>query len=165
MPAPDVSWLDADTARFGLEQAFVLVVPGGAVHRPAKRWPAAAYGELCAALTADGLQPVLLGTAHEQDALHRIAEAAPGTLDLGGQTELDEIAALARQAAAALGNDTGPMHLIAAAGCAALVLYGPASDPALTAPRGDRVAALRHAPLADLPVAAVMAELRPLMQR
>jgi hypothetical protein len=39
------------------------------------------------------------------------------------------------------------------------VLYSAASDPGLTAPRGDDVVILRRDRLADLPVAAVAATL------
>jgi len=47
------------------------------------------------------------------------------------------------------------MHLIAAAGCPSLVLYGQASDPALCAQRGPKVDILRVDDLAALPVARV----------
>ena len=45
-------------------------------------------------------------------------------------------------AALAVGNDTGPLHLIAAAGAPTLALFSNASDPDLCAPRG-RVTVLR----------------------
>ena len=54
----------------------------------------------------------------------------------------------------AIGNDTGPMHLIAAAGIPAVVLFSAASDPALCAPRGPTggatVTVLRAPALGDL---------------
>ena len=59
-------------------------------------------------------------------------------------------------AVAAVGNDTGPMHLIAAAGCASIVLFSDDSDPALCAPRG-RVTVLRRPDLASLEVSEVAA--------
>jgi ADP-heptose:LPS heptosyltransferase len=52
----------------------------------------------------------------------------------------------------AVGNDTGPMHLVVAGGASATVLYSAASDPALTAPRGTRVSILRRDDLAALTV-------------
>jgi ADP-heptose:LPS heptosyltransferase len=55
-----------------------------------------------------------------------------------------------------VGNDTGPMHLIATAGCRSVVLFSSASDPALTAPRGRAVTILREARLEDLSVDRVM---------
>ena len=61
---------------------------------------------------------------------------------------------LGAKAALAVGNDTGPLHLAAAGGAPAIVLFSKASDPALSAPRG-RVAILREDNLSDLPVAQV----------
>jgi hypothetical protein len=50
------------------------------------------------------------------------------------------------------------MHLIAAAGCPAVVLFSAASDPALCGQRG-RVAILRRDDLADLALEPVLAAL------
>jgi ADP-heptose:LPS heptosyltransferase len=83
----------------------------------------------------------------------------PQTCDLTGRTELGDIAALARQARRTIGNDTGPMHLAVAAGSPATVLYSAASDPALTAPRGNDVVILGRTDLAGLGVAEVAATL------
>jgi ADP-heptose:LPS heptosyltransferase len=78
---------------------------------------------------------------------------------LTGKTSLLELASLARRAAVAIGNDTGPMHLIAAAGCPAIVLFSRASEPALCAPRACRVTVLRRPALEDLAVEEVLAAL------
>jgi len=61
------------------------------------------------------------------------------------------ISALAARATVAIGNDTGPMHLIAAAGAPTLVLFSSASDPKLCGPRGH-VAVLQADKLDDLAV-------------
>jgi ADP-heptose:LPS heptosyltransferase len=58
-----------------------------------------------------------------------------------------------------VGNDTGPMHVIAAAGCPSLVLYSRESDPAKVAPRGPSIATLRREVLAELSVAEVLGAL------
>ena len=111
------------------------------------------------ALGAQGTTPVLLGTEAEAQELAEIARASPEAHNLGGMTGLEEIAALARGARLAVGNDTGPMHLIAAAGCPSLVLYSAESDPARTAPRGTKVAVLQESSLADLKLDTVLAVL------
>jgi ADP-heptose:LPS heptosyltransferase len=156
---PDLAWAATDIARFALPERFVVLVPGGAPHRPAKRWPAACYGEFAARLVARGLAPVIVGGRAEAELGAGIAASCPGTRDLTGQTAFGDIVALGQKAAHAVGNDTGPMHLLAAAGCLATVLYSAASDPALTAPRGAGVVVLRRADLADLAVAEVAATL------
>jgi ADP-heptose:LPS heptosyltransferase len=128
-----------------------MIVPGGAAHRPDKRWPPARFAALAGLLRARGIAPVLIGSAGERDLLAGIARSA-GAIDLGGRTELADVVGLARGAALAIGNDTGPMHAAAVAGCPVMVLFSAASDPALTAPRGPRVEVLRRPRLADLTV-------------
>lgn len=155
VPPPDLSWLDADIARFGLPEPFVLLVPGGAPHRPEKRWPAARYADLAARLASRGVTPVVIGTTGEAEEARVVTEACSQAVSLLGRTSLSEVAALARRAAAAVGNDTGPMHLIAAAGCPSVVLYSHASDPALCGQRGAKVTILRRPDLAEMEVAVV----------
>ena len=151
------TWLDADTTGFDLPERYVLLAPGGAVHRPDKRW--SGYGELAQRLLKRGLTPVLLGTAAEGDVIAEALSHCPQAIDLGGRTNLLEIAGLARRAAGAVGNDTGPMHLIARTGCPSLVLYSAASDPALCAQRGPAVEILRKLDLATLDIEEVEAHL------
>jgi len=160
VPLPDVAWLDAPLDHFALPPRFVLMVPGGAAHRLEKRWPASAYAELATTLAAQGLVPVLLGSSAEDDVLAKISEACSEARNLCGQTGFAEIAALSRGAVGAVGNDTGPMHLIAAAGCPALVLFSTASNPDITAPRGPDVGILQDARLDTLPVSRVHGALR-----
>jgi ADP-heptose:LPS heptosyltransferase len=163
VPDGDLSWLDSDIERFDLPDRFALLVAGSAAHRPEKRWPSSAFGALAAALGEAGVTPVLLGGAAEAETLAEVAEQAPSARNLCGETGFADIVALARRAHLAVGNDTGPMHLIAAAGCPALVLFAAASDPDLTAPRGARVMTLQRARLADLPLSDVQAALAELL--
>jgi ADP-heptose:LPS heptosyltransferase len=159
VPPPDLSWVAAETAAdFGLTGPFVLICPGGAAHRPGKRWPAERFGAAAARLSKRGLTPVLLGTEAESKAIATILEHCPAAVDLSGRTSFLDILALAREARAALGNDTGPMHLIAATGCPAVVLFSSDSNPDLCAPRG-RVTVLRRPILSDLSEAEVSAAL------
>lgn len=136
-PAPDRTWLAADLSRFALPERFALLVPGAAPHRPEKRWPAESYGVLAGELVRRGLTPVIIGTAAETPLAAIIRAAEPAAIDLTGRTRIADIAALSARATLAVGNDTGPMHMAAAMGAPCLVLFGGASDPALTAPRGD----------------------------
>lgn len=135
----DLSFLNADISIFALKAPFALIVPGGAPSRPEKRWGAENYAGLARLLAARGVTPVVLGTAAEAPEARAILAAEPRAVSLIGRTDLARIAALARQADAAFGNDTGPMHLIALTGCATTVVFSPASDPALSGPRGARV--------------------------
>ncbi|MDP6390094.1 MAG: glycosyltransferase family 9 protein [Alphaproteobacteria bacterium] len=158
IPAPDLDWFDATIDSFGLDGPFVLLAPGGALHRPEKRWPG--YAELARRLAAKDMRPVLLGTAEEASVTAEIAAECATALDLTDKTSLFHVAGLARRAAAAVGNDTGPMHVTAALGCSSLVLFSLASDPALCAQRGPAVEILRRDDLATLGADEVEAALR-----
>ena len=151
---PDVSWLveEGALAGLGVSSPYALLVPGGSAHRLEKRWPVERYAALAASLATQGLTPVVLGGEAERELAQRIGAAASTTIDLTGRTSLAQLAALGAGAGLAVGNDTGPTHLIAAAGAPTLALFSSASDPALTAPRGPRAAALQRADLAELSV-------------
>lgn len=167
VPLSDLSFLQADVGRFGIATPYICVVPGGAAHRPEKRWPAERYVALAQRFLAVGLTPVILGGPDECDLAQTIVAQAPGVRDLTGQTDFADLATLARGARGAVGNDTGPMHVLALAGCASLVLFSAASNPVRTAPRGGRrpdgadarVQVLRADDLATLPLDTVWGEL------
>ena len=161
-PAPDLRWLSGQGATHNIPDNAVLLVPGAAPSRPRKRWPADRYAALATQLAARGHTPVLIGAAAEADITATIRAACPEAVDLIGKTTLPDIAALATRAKFAIGNDTGPMHLITAIGCPATVLFSADSDPDLTAPRGPNgewPTVLRAPDLADLPMDRVAATL------
>ena len=155
---PDLSWAAADIARFNLPRDFMLLVPGGAAHRLDKRWPVDHYAQLAALIAQHSVTPVVIGGRDEAEATRAVAHGVPLARDLAGQTNLGEIVGLGAAARYAVGNDTGPMHLIVAAGCPATVLYSAASDPALTQPRG-KVTVLRRDDLGTLALDEVAATL------
>lgn len=136
---------------------FIVLVPGSSPHRPAKRWPASRYGELARQFSELGYVPVVVGTSEERPLAAQIREACPEAIDLAGQTGLGELAALVCSARLTVGNDTGVCHLAAASGGPVVVLFSAESDPALCAPRGDRVQILAVADLDELGVDAVLA--------
>lgn len=162
VPPADLSWAQADLARFNLPAAkpYVLLVPGGSAHRPAKRWPAHRFAELAGWLHDKGFLAIILGSGAERELADDIEAACPAVVSFAGRTDFLDIIALARGAAGAIGNDTGPMHLVAAAGCPSLILFSSASDPALCAPRGPEVSILRRDSLAQLDLDAVIAQLK-----
>ncbi len=159
VPAPDLSWASVDLARFLIPQRYVLLVPGGAPHRPAKRWPVGHYAQLASTIVGRGAVPVVIGGPAERDLGAEISATVPDTRDLTGETDLTEVAALGRGALWAVGNDTGPTHILVAAGAPATVLYSAASNPALTAPRGPKVRVLQRPILRELGVEEVAATL------
>ncbi len=159
VPAPELTWAAADVGRFEISPPSILMAPGAAPHRPGKRWPASSYAALARALLESGYRPVLIGAAAEAETARYIVAHCDVAVDLTEQTTLLEVAALARVASAAVGNDTGAMHIAAAVGCRSVVLFSSDSDPSLTAPRGEGVSVLQRNNLADLAVDEVLATL------
>ncbi|PJB70283.1 MAG: hypothetical protein CO093_08435 [Alphaproteobacteria bacterium CG_4_9_14_3_um_filter_47_13] len=153
----DLSWMKADVSRFSLNRPYILLVPGCAPSRPEKRWPAEHYGALARVLVARGFHPVIIGSEGEKDLAVKIQEMEPAAVDLTGQTTLPEIAVLARNAAGAIGNDTGPMHMVGQTGCRTYVLFSRHSNPVKHAPFGNHVQTLQAEELRELSVEQVLA--------
>jgi ADP-heptose:LPS heptosyltransferase len=145
-PIPDLSWVRAaqrDPPRlqpeyFGLKRPYGLIIPGASQHRPEKRWPAERYGKLARRIIDQGVMAVLIGHKDEKEASAEIAKIEPRIKNLVSRTDLFQVATLSEQAAFAVGNDTGPMHIAASAGAACVVLFSDDSDPARTSPRGPK---------------------------
>jgi ADP-heptose:LPS heptosyltransferase len=156
-----LEWMQANISSFPLRKPYVLLVPGSAPARPEKRWPQDHYGRLAQILVQLGFQPVLIGGPAEIDAIEHILYACPEAVNLAGQTSLQQIAALARESAAAIGNDTGPMHLIAATGCPCLALFSKTSNPLKHAPMGANVTIILESDLKNLLPEKVLESFRP----
>ena len=76
----------------------------------------------------------MLGSAGERPLGERIcAVAGPGASNLCGQTRLEDSVDLLSAARAAVSNDSGLMHVAAAAGTRVIALYG-SSSPRFTPP-------------------------------
>jgi ADP-heptose:LPS heptosyltransferase len=168
-PMPDLSWVRralGDPPRlqpgyFGIKGPYVLMIPGASPHRPEKRWPAKNYGDLARKIAARGVTPVVIGALAEKDVGAAVAAAEPTAKNLVTRTDLFQVAALAERAQFAVGNDTGPMHMAAAAGQRCLVLFSANSDPERVQPRSRRgVAVLTAGNLEDLPVSDVEQAMR-----
>jgi ADP-heptose:LPS heptosyltransferase len=155
--SPDVGWMVARaSAPASGGAALAVIVPGASARRPRKLWPADRYGALARELLARGFEVVALGGAQDARLAAVMRTEAPGVRDLTGRTDLFDVAALGARARLAIGNDTGPLHILAAAGAPTVALFSGDSDPALCAPRG-RVRILRAKDLRDLETGPVLA--------
>lgn len=144
----DLRWMKPVHDFSGMPHPYVLAVIGASPRHPQKRWPH--FGEICRRLVQHNLTPVLIGGADEKPIALEIMAVAPRCIDLTGQSSLSDLPALAANATACIGNDTGPMHFIAPTGCKSLVLFSGASDPKRHAPLGDHVVTLRKGNLETL---------------
>ena len=161
IPASDLSWLKQGYGgRYGLQDGYVLIAPGGKLAREGFGWPVERFAELARRLAIEGRRPVIIGEEADAAANRIIAAASPEAKDLTGKTSLFDVAALATHASAALGNDSGIVRLLASVGCPTAIMFSSRSDPDRDSPRGRYVVMLRQQNLTDLPVSEVAAALR-----
>ncbi|MBI1273914.1 MAG: ADP-heptose--LPS heptosyltransferase [Alphaproteobacteria bacterium] len=156
---PDLAWLDAPVDQFKLPKKFALLLPGSSLDHPYKRWPAANFAALAKKLEERGMQVVMAGARGDETQLAMIEHLAPGTVNLINKTDLMQLASIARKAALAVGNDTGPTHVAAAAGAPTLALFSEKVDPAWSAPRGKTVKWLQGNPIDTITVDQALAAL------
>jgi ADP-heptose:LPS heptosyltransferase len=127
-----------------LDDGFLAVHPGSG--SAAKNWPAERFAETARRLSGGRSLLLVLGPAEEKTA------EWPGAV-VAREWPLRVLGAALSRAGLFLGNDSGVAHLAAASGAPTLTLFGP-TDPALWAPVGSSVAAVR-APCGALPSLAV----------
>jgi ADP-heptose:LPS heptosyltransferase len=116
------------TKRPGLLRAdhepFVVVHPGASV--PARAWSPERSAALVDALVGNGRRVVVTGGPGEAFLTELVAgEPRPEVLDLGGRTDLAELAGVLAQAEAVVVGNTGPAHLAAAVGTPVVSLFAP----------------------------------------
>ena len=169
-PPPPVSWSDAaDQARADalLPLGPCYVGLGPTANWSGKVWPPDRFAALFHAIRDQlphGARPVVFAGpgAGEQAMAAPVLAALPDALDLTGRLSLPEASACLSRCALFVGNDSGLMHLSAAAGTPTLGLFGP-SPAAEYAPAGRRTAVAvapgppGAAPMEGLTVAAAAA--------
>ena len=157
---PDLTMIRDDVAVEDLGAAPFLLVPGSSPKKPEKRWPAARYAGLAEGLLERGYTPVLTGGPEERDIVGDIARAVPGSIDVSGACPFLSLVGLARRSVGAVGNDTGPTHMIALSGCPTLTLFSAATDPRATGPWGENTGFLQGDPIGRITPEQVLAALR-----
>ncbi len=144
-PPLPVAWVAAqDTARAQLllgDAPFIALGP--TANWDGKIWPPERFVALTQALAphTQGARPVIFGGPGEAEARRAapVLAALPHALNLVGQLSLAEAAACLKRAKIFIGNDSGLMHLAAAAGTPTLGLFG-RSKASEYAPAGARTA-------------------------
>ncbi|HLL35058.1 MAG TPA: glycosyltransferase family 9 protein, partial [Streptomyces sp.] len=99
-----------DTTHLTGPEPYVVLHPGAAV--PARAWSPDRAARAAAALAAEGHRVVVTGGRGERELTARVA--GRHALDLGGATDLRELAGVLARARVAVTGNTGPAHLAAA---------------------------------------------------
>ncbi|WP_029007957.1 glycosyltransferase family 9 protein [Azospirillum halopraeferens] len=142
-PAPRL-WFDAPALAAAdrlLPPAGPLLAIGPTANWTGKEWPAERFAELARRLIApSGLLPgarvaVFAAGSEVERARPVIAALGPAAVDLTGRTDPLTAAACIARASLYVGNDSGLMHIAAAAGTPTLGLFGP-GFPEVYGPRG-----------------------------
>jgi ADP-heptose:LPS heptosyltransferase len=152
-PAPlPVAWTSAaerETAARRIPPGAPVIGLGPTANWAGKVWPAERFVALFDALAAGPLPgaraAIFAGPGEaERAGAEAVLRALPRrrTIDLAGHLSLTEAAAHLARCDLYVGNDSGLMHLAAAAGAPTLGLFGP-SPPEEYAPAGPRAAFVR----------------------
>jgi heptosyltransferase-2 len=120
-------------------RAPLVALAPGAAYGGAKRWPSESYAQLAAGLARDGVHTVIIGSAADASATRSVR----ATFDLVGKTDLVALAGVLGHCRTLVTNDSGAMHVAAAAGVPVTAVFGPTRDRE-TRPIGDRHAVLTH---------------------
>ncbi|MBR9824787.1 MAG: glycosyltransferase family 9 protein [Alphaproteobacteria bacterium] len=151
-PADPVLWVSDEARNKAAEllpdnETWLAVCPSASA--PYKVWPGERFAELVKRLTAQGgplsgAKIAIFGGPGDKAAAEPLHAALPAEqlLDLTGALDLDTVAAALHRPRVYIGNDSGLMHIAAAAGTPTLGLMGP-TDTRLYGPWGDKTAVVR----------------------
>jgi heptosyltransferase-2 len=117
---------------------LVALAPGAA-YGGAKRWPSESFAALAADLARVRVHTVIIGSAADAPTTRNVR----ATFDLVGKTDLRALAGVLVHCRTLITNDSGAMHVAAAAGVPVTAVFGPTRDRE-TRPIGDRHAVLTH---------------------
>jgi ADP-heptose:LPS heptosyltransferase len=108
---------------FNLYGPYMLLIPGSSADHPEKRWPGERFAQIAKWVADVGITPVILGTKAEAEVGNQIMKLEPRSKSVIGRTDLFQLATLSQRAVMAIGGDTGPMHLAAAARAPGICLF------------------------------------------
>jgi predicted lipopolysaccharide heptosyltransferase III len=126
--------IDERLTRAGVGAGDQIVVVHVSAGNPFRRWPAAHFVDLIAALAnADPSRRIVVTSGpSEHDAADRVIASArtllgenAGQVVSCGEFSLAELRALVDRAALYIGGDSGPLHIAATSGVPIVGLYGP----------------------------------------
>jgi heptosyltransferase-3 len=145
-PPSPVAWTsqaDRDRVSALLPADRPVIVLAPTANWAPKAWPADRFAAVFRRLANSTAVPVVLGGPGlaERAMAAPLLAALPGAIDLVGRLAIPEVVACLERASLFVGNDSGLMHLAAAAGTPTIGLFGP-TDAAVYRPTGRLAAAV-----------------------
>jgi len=142
-PPPTRLWSSDEMrtrARELLPHGKTVIVLAPKTNSTAKDWPLDRFAELARSLYKEGVVFAVLASALQQQAIQPLFMTMPSDriLDLSGKTDLLTAYAVIEQATLFIGNDSGLLHMAAAAKTPCVGIYGPSNDKTY-APHGNHV--------------------------
>jgi len=150
-PSPRL-WIDQDRRQAASElipDGPPILALGPCANWLGKQWSAESFADLARRLTdkgepLGGARIAVFGAPEDREQAMKVLDGLPSDrcLDLVGRGDLLTVAACLEKARLYVGNDSGLMHIAAAAGTPTLGLFGPSRDQNY-APWGEACAAVR----------------------
>lgn len=137
IPQADYDAVDRLLSQSGVTPGTSWVAMNVSARWPTKRWPAASFAEVADRLQQEGYGTVVMIGGPDERAEVAVVSGWMKTpaIDLTGATTVGLLPALLSKASLLITNDSGPMHIAAAAGTPVVALFGPTSA-ARTGPYG-----------------------------
>jgi heptosyltransferase II len=125
--------------------AWRCAIAPGASYGVAKCWPSERFALLADRLISEcDADVIFFGTRDEKGIAARICSAMKShAISLVGETSARDLAALFASCSTFIGNDSGAMHVAAAAGLPVIGIFGP-TDPQGTAPVTEQFTLIRE---------------------
>ncbi len=141
----DEAWAESFCDEVGLSGDYALIALNpGSTYGPAKCWPPGRYIELARRLLSSPRNRLLLvGGADNAGLIEYMHLSLLRRAVCAVGTDLMRLAALLKRCDLLITNDTGPMHVAAAAGTPVLALFG-STDHVTTSPLGPRSRVIRR---------------------
>lgn len=125
--------------------AWRFAIAPGASYGAAKCWPPERFAQVADRLISEcGADVIFFGTPEEKEIAGRIrSQMKSRGIFLVGETSMRELAGLFARCAVFIGNDSGAMHVAAAAGIPVVGIFG-STDPEGTRPVTDEFTLIRE---------------------
>jgi heptosyltransferase-2 len=127
------------------ENSWRCAIAPGASYGAAKCWPPEYFAQFADRLISEcDADVIFFGTANEKEiAAHILSSMKSRAISLVGETSMRDLAAMLASCSVFVGNDSGAMHVAAAAGLPVIGIFG-STDPEATAPVTERFTLIRE---------------------